>query len=227
MPSFPGALSALNESITGGTASLTTHKDHHNALADEVNAIEAELGTNPSLAAADVGTLNLALMNRWVPLLDGHVNLSAAGTGTYPAHAAVTEDQAIGAVSPAGYNVRFMYLDPADLAITGFTVQYRVVLGISQNAVNDAATSTVVAGLYPYVGAGATTTWLATLGTVVAGSTTASQAGSTRVASYEGRIVSSPFTAPAATTYALALVIGTATTAGSTRYSLRLDYRYT
>lgn len=233
--SYPGSLDtfttnkqddidAKSGTDLGLSATTGDHAQHHNDCADAVNKIEAELGTTPSLAASTVAVLNTALMNRWVPIFNAHVNLSAAAAATYPAHHAITEDQAIGAASPAGYNVAFMYLDPADYAITGFTVQYRLIASFSQNATNNAATSVATAGLYPYVGAGATTTWLATLGTVITGSTAARTGGS---ASTEARVVSTSFTAPAADTYAMAVVISTATTAGSTRINLRLEYRYT
>lgn len=221
---YPGTVATIAANKTDSTGAPTDHKDHHNQLAEELVATQTELGTNPSLAAASVATLNTALMNRWVPIFDGHVNLSAAAAGTYPAVMDETEDQAIGAASPAGYRVPFMYLDPADYAITGFTMQMRVVASFSQNAVANAGTSVMTAGLYPYVGAGATTTWLATLGTVISGSTAALTGGA---ASSESRVISTSFTAPAATTYALAVVVSVATTAGSTRINVRLEYRYT
>jgi hypothetical protein len=220
---YPGSLDNFATNKADATTSATDHKDHHNDLADAVNKVEAELGTNPSAAHSTVAVATAALMGRWVPIFDAHVNLSAAAAAVYPAHRTVTEDQAIGAASPAGYNVAFMFLDPADYAITGYTLKYRVVASFSQNAVNNAATSVATAGLYPYVGAGATTTWLATLGTVIAGSTAARTAGN---ASTEARVISTTFTAPAADTYALAVAITTATTAGSTRINVRLEYSY-
>jgi hypothetical protein len=222
---YPGALDTFATNKADATTTATDHKDHHNDLADAVNKVEAELGVNPSAAHSTVALSTAALMSRWVPIFDAHVNLSAAGAAVYPAHRTITEDQAIGAASPAGYNVAFMYLDPADYAITGYTLKYRVIMSYSQNAVGNAATSVLTAGLYPYVGAGATTTWLATLGTVQAGSTAASAAG-VPAASAEGRVISSSFTAPAANTYALAVAVSVATTAGSTRINVRLEYNY-
>jgi hypothetical protein len=173
-------------------------------------------------ATADLA-VEVKALARWVPIFDAHVNLSAAAAGVYPAHRTVTEDQLIGAASPAGYNVAFMFLDPADYAIAGYTLKYRVIASFSQNAVANAGTSVATAGLYPYVGAGATTTWLATLGAVIGGSTAARTGGA---ASSEARVISTTFTAPAADTYALAVAITTATTAGSTRINVRLEYSY-
>jgi hypothetical protein len=220
---YPGALDSLDTTWADSDSTATAHPAHHADLADAVNKIEAELGTDPAVASTDVKTLNTALLNRWVPIFDAHVNLSAAAAAVYPAHRAVTEDQAIGAASPAGFAVAFMYLNPADYAITGYTVQYRLIASFSQNAVANAGTSVLTAGLYPYVGAGTTTTWLATLGTVISGSTAALTGGA---ASSESRVVSSTFTAPAADTYAMAVAVTVATTAGATRINTRLEYRY-
>jgi hypothetical protein len=54
--SFPGALSALDTTIADTDATATHHAAQHVSLAEEVNAIEAELGVNPSASFADVAT---------------------------------------------------------------------------------------------------------------------------------------------------------------------------
>jgi superoxide dismutase len=55
MPSnYPTGLDALATNLADATTMATTHKDHHNNLADAVNKIEAELGTNPKGTYADV-----------------------------------------------------------------------------------------------------------------------------------------------------------------------------
>jgi hypothetical protein len=63
------------------------------------------------------------------------------------------------------------------------------------------------------------------VGTVVAGSTAAPSAG-VPGASGKGRVISSTFTAPAADAYQLAVAVSGATTAGTTRIHLRLEYSY-
>lgn len=220
---YPGTVATIASNKADGTTAPTDHPGHHNQLAEELVATQTELGTNPSLAATTVATLNSALMSRWTPMFEGHVNLSAAVAGTYPAHRDVTTNALIGAASPQGYTYGFVYIDPADYAITGFTMKMRLIASFSQNAVANAGTSVMTAGLYPYVGAGATTTWLATLGTVITGSTAALTGGG---ASSESRVISSTFTAPTADTYALAVVVSVAQTGGSTRINCRLEYNY-
>ncbi|HWT24546.1 MAG TPA: hypothetical protein VN213_13655 [Solirubrobacteraceae bacterium] len=53
---YPGALDSLATNKADATAAPTDHPAHHNDLADAVNKIETELGTNPSGSAADVKT---------------------------------------------------------------------------------------------------------------------------------------------------------------------------
>lgn len=48
MPVFPTALSSLAINKSDATTAAGDHAAHHNAMADEINAIEAELGVNPS-----------------------------------------------------------------------------------------------------------------------------------------------------------------------------------
>jgi hypothetical protein len=52
--SYPGSLDNLATNKTNSTPTIDDHADHHNDLADAVNKIEAELGTNPSGGAATV-----------------------------------------------------------------------------------------------------------------------------------------------------------------------------
>lgn len=51
---YPGALDAFATDKTNATVAEDDHPGHHNDLADAVNKIEAELGVNPSGAAASV-----------------------------------------------------------------------------------------------------------------------------------------------------------------------------
>jgi hypothetical protein len=46
--SYPGSLDNLATNKTNSTPTIDDHANHHNDLADAVNKIEAELGTNPS-----------------------------------------------------------------------------------------------------------------------------------------------------------------------------------
>lgn len=52
--SYPGGLDSFATNKANATATVTDHPAHHNDLADAINKIEAELGTNPSGAAASV-----------------------------------------------------------------------------------------------------------------------------------------------------------------------------
>lgn len=160
----------------------------------------------------------------WVPMFDSSVNVSAAAAGTYVGHGDETEDLLIGAASPATFRATQHYIDPADYAVTGRTMVMRLIASFMQNPTANAGTSVATAGLYPVVPGGATTTWVPTLGTVIANSTAAKTGGT---ASAESRVVSSTFNAPAADTYMLAVVISVATTAGATKISMRLEYSYT
>jgi hypothetical protein len=54
--SYPGGLDSLATNKADSTAMATDHKTHHNDMADAINKLEAELGTNPSGATADVAT---------------------------------------------------------------------------------------------------------------------------------------------------------------------------
>jgi hypothetical protein len=58
---YPTGLDSLSTTKADATATLTDHKNHHNDLADAVNKIEAELGTSPSAAYADVTARLLAI----------------------------------------------------------------------------------------------------------------------------------------------------------------------
>jgi hypothetical protein len=58
---YPGGLDSLSTSKANATATVTDHAAHHNDLADAVNKIEAELGTNPSAGYATVTARLLAL----------------------------------------------------------------------------------------------------------------------------------------------------------------------
>lgn len=53
---YPGALDALATNKANATSTNNDHVAHHNDLADAVNKIEAELGTNPKASFADVKT---------------------------------------------------------------------------------------------------------------------------------------------------------------------------
>lgn len=55
MPSsYPGALDTFATDKANATAAVDDHPPHHNDLADAVNKVEAELGTNPKGSAATV-----------------------------------------------------------------------------------------------------------------------------------------------------------------------------
>jgi hypothetical protein len=185
--SFQDDTDAKSGTDLGLSTTTGVHAQHHNDLATAVNAIAA----------------------RWVPLTFGHVLLTAATAATYVAHLAITEEL----LATTSFAVHGFRWDPAQYAITGWTMKMRVVADFLQSTTANAGTSVLTAGLYP-VTMGGTTTWVPTLGTVVAGSTAAQTGGA---ASSENTVVSSTFTAPAADTFALAVAVSVATTAGAAR----------
>lgn len=224
---FPSALvttTQLPNNRADATTSATNHVADHNNLADEVIAIEAELGTNPSAAHSTVAVAMAALMGRWVPMTESIVNLTAPVAGVYGSHWSVQEDELITVASVAGLKQHFIYINPADYAITGYTMKMRLIMSWSQNATNMGST-TMTGGLYPYIGASSTTAWTASVGSVVASSTTA-LAAATALASTEGRVVSATFTAPAADAYTMAVDVAGGSPAGSTRLHFALEYSY-
>jgi len=54
MANYPNSLSSLATGKTNATLTVNDHPAHHNSLAEEVNAIEAELGVTPSASYATV-----------------------------------------------------------------------------------------------------------------------------------------------------------------------------
>jgi hypothetical protein len=199
-------IDAKSGSDLGLTSTTGDHATHHNDLADAVNKMQ------PSLRAA---------LGRWDPIFNGHVNFVATAAGTYPITHMTTSPSVV--TASAAFGTIAQYLNPADYAISGFTVQCRVVANFQQNTTANAGTSISTAGLYPMVMAGGTTVFTPTLGTVVTGSTAAQTGGA---ASSDTRVLSSTFTMPAAGSYTLAVVISVATRAGGGKINVRLEYCY-
>lgn len=217
---YPGALDTFATNKADATATATDHAAHHNDLADAINKIEAELGTNPSLGSATVSALMGSLVAKWIPVFHGHINFGATATGTYPAHSTVTSGAT---ATTLAFSLLTQYLDPAQYGITGFTPQCRIVANFQQNAVANAPTSVTTVGLYPVTPAGATTTWAPTLGTLVANST-AQQIGG--AAGSDNQVVSATFPMPVADSYTIAAVVSVLARAGGGRVNVRLEYRY-
>jgi uncharacterized protein YaiE (UPF0345 family) len=182
---------------TGVSTTTGHHAQHHIDLATGVNA----------------------LVGQWIPLHVAQVNLTAAVAGTYVAVWTLAEET----LASVSMQANAFYLNSADYAITGWTMQLRVVAAFMQSTTANAGTSVMTAGLYPLT-MGGTTAWTPTTGTVVTGST-AAQTGGT--ASSVNRVTSSSFAVPTAGAYTLAVVVSTATTAGATKIPLRLEYSYT
>ncbi len=155
----------------------------------------------------------------WIMLHEGSVNLAAAVAGTYVANLTGATNTTAATV---GYPLPTQWIDPADYAIAGRTMQVRLIANFQQNAVANAATSVATAGLYPVVPGGATTVWTPTLGTLVTGSTAANTGGAIN---QDARVMSATFIAPAADSYTLGVVVSVATTAGGRRVNMRLEYR--
>lgn len=224
---YPGALDTTTElpnNRTDETSTDTAHIADHNNASDAIIAVETELGVNPSGLHSTVATALAALMGQWMPMHFAYFNLTVPAAGVYGGHYSVTEDELVTVASVAGLKQNFIYINPADYAITGYTMKMRVIMSWSQNTTNMGSTS-MTAGLYPYIGASATTAWTASVGTVISGST-AQVLAAAATASTEGRIVSSTFTAPAANAYILAADVVGGSPAGSTRLNTRLEYSY-
>lgn len=217
---YPGALDSFATNKADATTTATDHKDHHNDLADAVNKIEIELGTNPSAAGLSVGSALLALFGQWTPVFQGHINFGATAAGTYPAHHTIASGATAATLA---FSMLTQYLDPADYAIASYTVQCRLVCNFQQNTVANGATSVTTVGLYPVVPGGATTAWVPTTGTLVPSSTAAQTGGA---ASSDNKVNSATFTMPAADSYTIAAVVSVASRAGGGRVNCRLEYRY-
>lgn len=94
---YPGALDTLATNKADATVTLTDHPAHHNDLADAVNKIEAELGTLPKGASADVKTRIAAVETSDAlkaplasPTFTGTPAVPTAGNGTNTTQAAST-----------------------------------------------------------------------------------------------------------------------------------------
>lgn len=71
MPSvYPGALDNIAANKTNATVSDTDHPDHHNKLADAINAVQSALGTN------------LSAVTNATNLTSGTVATARLGSGT-------------------------------------------------------------------------------------------------------------------------------------------------
>lgn len=226
---FPAALvttTQLPNNRLDATTTATNHITDHNNAADEMIAVQGELGINPSASHTTVAVAVAALMTRWTPITEAFVNLQATAVGTYSGKYLATLNELATVASPTGESHHYAYIDPADYAVTGYTLKYRVVMSYVQNATTIGSSVVLTGGLYPYTPpTSTTTTWTPAVGTVTAGSTAAAVAGVPGV-SGKGRIVSSTFTAPAADAFQLAVAVSGATTAGTTRIHLRLEYSY-
>jgi hypothetical protein len=98
---YPGALDTLATNKADATSTATDHAAHHNDLADAVNKVEAELGTDPSAAFATVKA-RLAAMPQFVALASD----ATAVVGTAYADAAAGLDIAL----TSGVPCRFQYM---------------------------------------------------------------------------------------------------------------------
>jgi hypothetical protein len=146
--SYPTSLDAISTGKTDGTSTGSSdHAGHHNDLADAVNKIEAELGTNPSGAAADVATrlsaLNftsffVATVTIDVPSTAAHTSGSLTASGFTPALA--TSDYVIwaGIGSNAGVQFHFYTSTPICTIADQITVRYYN----ADTNVNDPASAT-------------------------------------------------------------------------------------
>jgi hypothetical protein len=133
---FPSALvttTQLPNTRADATTTATNHAADHNNLADEVIAVEAALGTTPQGAHATVKAAIASLMGQWKPITEAFVNLQATAVGTYAGKFLVSLNELSTVASPTGESHHYAYLDPADYAVTGYTLKYRVVMSYVQN----------------------------------------------------------------------------------------------
>lgn len=107
----------------------------------------------------------------------------------------------------------FLYLDPADYAVSGLTTKYRFRAAVATNATAPAITYTF--GLYPVTTAGGAGTQAFTLGTVTSGSTVAIASPS---ASTVTGGTGSDFTPPSAGGYVLGVQLSGAPAANSRNF---------
>jgi hypothetical protein len=79
---YPGTLDSLATTKANATTQHTDHPAHHNDLADAVNKIEAELGTNPSGGSATVAAAIVAAAATAGTTFIDVTAFGAAGDGT-------------------------------------------------------------------------------------------------------------------------------------------------
>ena len=107
--SYPGALATLDVTWSNTDLADTVHPAHHTALAEEVNAVEAELGVNPSASFTDVATRLNAFTT---------VRKTADQTNTTVTPANVT-DMSFPVVSSISYSFEFWGFYSSSLATAG------------------------------------------------------------------------------------------------------------
>lgn len=128
--------------------------------------------------------------------------------------------QVVGAIGTGEFA---LYFDPSDWAANSRTTKLRLRVFWVTNAVAPATTFTF--GLYPvatFGGASAAVPTIATLGTVITGSTVAV---ATPALSSSGAVTSSDFNAPAAGPYVPGVVIGATAGNSSEVFTVQLQYR--
>lgn len=96
---YPASIDSLATNKTDATAMATDHAGHHNDLADAVNKIETELGTNPKGSSATVKARLDTLATKASPTFTGVVTV-AAGTAAAPS-IVPTGDTDTGIFAPA------------------------------------------------------------------------------------------------------------------------------
>lgn len=117
---------------------------------------------------------------------------------------------------------KLLAFDPADYAVSGLTVKFRVRASVATNATGPAITFTF--GLYPVTSAGAADNHSLTLGTVTSGSTVAIASPS---ASSVSTSAGSDFTPPSSGVYALGVALsGTVAASSCGLLMAQLDVRH-
>lgn len=187
------------------------------ATSDGVSVLRTSIGANADILD---------------PLVDGHLKtyLSLLERGADSPAAQTAGTYALGssglvasaAASSTQWGPNPFYLDPADLAVVGRTLKYRLRGIVLCNATAPAINYTL--GLYPATFAGGANSFTFTLGTVVSGSTVAL---ATPSASAGAQGNSGDFTAPSAGFFAIGVVLsGTQAASSLAHVRGRLQARF-
>lgn len=188
------------------------------------NADVADFATEVNSVVDQVDAQMKAALSTYETLLIGGANLGNLTAATFLLGGATGQQQGPALVGGAGTAQMGFYIAPAEWAITGMTTKMRLRVLATSNNVAPAITFTF--GLYPIAtsgGASGAAATIASVGTVVSGSTVAV---ASPPASARTPFTGSDFNAPAAGAYVLGFVTTSSMAAGSqVAVSVHVQYR--